>query len=75
MFVASNYIGSKSKSGKSELSLDKSNAATVGMVIGGLGGLYVGYTRNYNLLLSVFIGVLAGNILTKALIKPKKDVE
>jgi hypothetical protein len=76
MFVASDYIGKgKSKKGQSDLQLDKSNAATIGMVIGGLGGLYVGYTRNFNILLSVFIGGVTGNLLTKALLKPKKDVD
>jgi hypothetical protein len=77
MIVASDFLkkGKRGSSKDNDLLFDKSNAATIGMVIGGLGGLYVGYTRNYNLLLSVFIGGLAGNFLTKALIKPKKDDE
>jgi LytS/YehU family sensor histidine kinase len=54
------------------LNLDKSNAATIGMIVGALGGLYVGYTRNYSILLSVFIGGVAGNLLTRVLIKPKR---
>ena len=76
MLVASDILGKGKKSrGANDLQLDKSKAATVGMVIGALGGLYVGYTRNFSLLLSVFIGGVAGNLLTKALIKPKKDVD
>lgn len=77
MFVAADFLKKKNKGDKPEndLLLDKSRAGTVGMVIGALGGLYVGYTRNYNLLLSVFIGGVAGNFLTKALIKPKRNDE
>lgn len=78
MIVASDFLNKGKKGGsksENDLLLDKSHAATVGMVIGALGGLYIGYTRNFNLLLSVFIGGVAGNFLTKALIKPKKDVD
>lgn len=77
MIVASDFLkkGNRVSSKDNDLLFDKSTPATVGMVIGALGGLYVGYTRNYNLLLSVFIGGLAGNFLTKALLKPKKDNE
>ena len=71
MLVASDFL-KKRKGGVDDFQLDKSRASTIGMVIGALGGLYVGYTRNYNLLLSVFIGGVAGNVLTRVLIKPKR---
>jgi hypothetical protein len=72
MLVASDFLKKRKSGGVDDFKLDKSRASTVGMVIGALGGLYVGYTRNYNLLLSVFIGGVAGNVLTRVLIKPKR---
>jgi hypothetical protein len=72
MLVASDFLKKGKSGGVDDFKLDKSRASTVGMVIGALGGLYVGYTRNYNLLLSVFIGGVAGNVLTRVLIKPKR---
>lgn len=75
MLVANDFL-KKVQKGKNkpenEYLLDKSHAATIGMVIGAMGGLYIGYTRRYNLLLCVFIGGVGGNLLTKALIKSKK---
>ena len=72
MLVASDFLKKGKKGSTNELSLDKSRAATIGMIIGALGGLYVGYTRKYSILLSVFIGGVAGNLLTRVLIKPKR---
>ena len=76
MFVAKDFLnkasGNKS-SNESELLKDKSKAALTGLAIGGLAGLYVGYTRKYNILISVFLGGLVGSLITRALLKPKKD--
>lgn len=78
MFVAKDFLD-KSKKNKSqsenELLKDKSKAAMTGLAIGGLAGLYVGYTRKYNILISVFLGGLVGTLITRALIKPKKKDE
>lgn len=58
---------------KTDLLSDKTEAGRVGAVIGAVLGVYVGYTRKYNLLISAFLGGLAGNLLTKVLLKKKKD--
>ena len=55
-----------------EYLFEKNKASMTGMVIGALLGVYVGYTRKYNLLVSTFIGGLAGSIATKILLKPSK---
>ena len=75
MFVAKDFLdkASKNKSqNETELLKDKSKAAMTGLAIGGLAGLYIGYTRKYNILISVFLGGLVGSLLTRALLKPKK---
>jgi hypothetical protein len=78
MFVAKDFLD-KAKKNKSqnenELLKDKSKAAVTGLAIGGLAGLYIGYSRKYNILISVFLGGLLGTLLTRALIKPKKKDE
>jgi hypothetical protein len=75
MIVAKDFLD-KAKKNKSqnenELLKDKSKAAMTGLAIGGLAGLYFGYTRKYNILISVFLGGLVGSLLTRALLKPKK---
>jgi hypothetical protein len=75
MLVAKDFLD-KAKKNKSqnenELLKDKSKAAMTGLAIGGLAGLYIGYTRKYNILISVFLGGLVGSLLTRALLKPKK---
>ena len=75
MFVAKDFLdkANKNKSqNETELLKDKSKAAMTGLAIGGLAGLYIGYTRKYNILISVFLGGLVGSLLTRALLKPKK---
>lgn len=76
MFIAKDFLnkasGNKS-SNESELLKDKSKASLTGLAIGGLAGLYVGYTRKYNILISVFLGGLVGSLITRALLKPKKE--
>jgi hypothetical protein len=78
MFTAKDFLD-KAKKNKSqnenELLKDKSKAAMTGLAIGGIAGLYVGYTRKYNILISVFLGGLIGSLLTRALLKPKKKDE
>ena len=75
MLVAKDFLD-KAKKNKSqnenELLKDKSKASMTGLAIGGLAGLYIGYTRKYNILISVFLGGLVGSLLTRALLKPKK---
>jgi uncharacterized membrane protein (Fun14 family) len=76
MFTAKDFLNKASKNksqNESELIKDKSKAAVTGLAIGGLVGLYVGYTRKYNILISVFLGGLVGSLVTRALLKPKKD--
>jgi gas vesicle protein len=67
---------SKVKSSKNkpedEYLFEKNKASMTGMVIGALLGVYVGYKRSYNLLVSTFIGGLAGSVATKILLKPSK---
>lgn len=78
MFTAKDFLD-KAKKNKSqnenELLKDKSRAAMTGLAIGGIAGLYVGYTRKYNILISVFLGGLIGSLVTRALLKPKKKDE
>mgnify|MGYP003568388118 CR=1 FL=1 len=78
MFTAKDFLD-KAKKNKSqnenELLKDKSKAAMTGLAIGGIAGLYVGYTRKYNILISVFLGGLIGSLVTRALLKPKKKDE
>ena len=62
---------SKNKS-EDEYLFERNKASMAGMVVGALLGVYVGYTRKYNLLVSTFIGGLAGSIATKSLLKPSK---
>lgn len=75
--IAKDYLkrlnGGGSGPSKSDFLTDKSEAGMVGAVIGGLLGVYVGYTRNYNLLISAFLGGLAGNLATKAFLRKKKS--
>lgn len=61
---------SKTKS-EDEYLVEKNKASVTGMVIGALLGLYVGYTKKYNLILSTFIGGISGSLATKILLKPK----
>ena len=67
---------SKVKSSKNkpedEYLFEKNQASMTGMVVGALIGVYVGYTRKYNLLVSTFIGGLVGSVATKILLKPSK---
>jgi len=75
MIVAKDFLdkAKKNKSqNESELLKDKSKAAITGLAIGGIAGLYIGYTRKYNILISVFLGGLVGSLLTRARLKPKK---
>lgn len=58
---------------KTDLLSDKTEAGRIGAVIGAVLGVYVGYTRSYNLLISAFLGGLAGNLMTKVLLRPKKE--
>ena len=78
MFTAKDFLD-KAKKNKSqsenELLKDKSKAAMTGLAIGGIAGLYVGYTRKYNILISVFLGGLIGSLVTRALLNPKKKDE
>jgi uncharacterized membrane protein len=61
---------SKNKT-EDEWLVDKNKASMTGMVVGALLGVYIGYTRKYNLLLSTFIGGVVGSVATKILLKPK----
>lgn len=61
---------SKTKS-EDEYLVEKNKASVTGMVIGALLGLYVGYTKKYNLILATFIGGISGSLATKILLKPK----
>ena len=61
---------SKTKS-EDEYLVEKNKASVTGMVIGALLGLYLGYTKKYNLILSTFIGGISGSLATKILLKPK----
>lgn len=63
---------SKTKS-EDEYLVEKNKASVTGMVIGALLGLYVGYTKKYNLILSTFIGGISGSLATKILLKPKSN--
>lgn len=78
MFTAKDFLDKAKKNtsqNENELFKDKSKAAMTGLAIGGLAGLYVAYTRKYNILISVFLGGLIGSLLTKALLNPKNKNE
>ncbi len=62
---------SKNKS-EDEYLVEKNKASMTGMVVGALLGLYFGYAKKYNLIISTFIGGITGSLATRILLKPKK---
>jgi len=65
----------KSENGRDvdEYIREKTKGNVTGTAIGAAVGFFIGYRKGYSLIVSTFIGALAGNILTKAFITKKKD--
>jgi len=62
----------KSKS-NSQIIDEQTRGTYTGSAIGLLVGLYIGYSRNWSLLMSAGIGALVGGFVTKAFISKKDD--
>ena len=62
------------KSKSDSMSLKKTKGTISGALIGMGGGLLIGYTRQYNLITSAFLGALLGGIVSQILL-PKIDEE
>ena len=74
-FFAKDFL-EKMKSDKSkdvdEYMREKTKGNVTGTLIGAGIGLLIGYKRKYNIIVSVFIGALAGNLITRAFLSEKK---
>lgn len=55
-----------------KLILEKTKGTFTGGAIGLIVGLYIGHSRNYNLLTSAFIGASLGGLITNFLINKNK---
>lgn len=62
---------SKNKT-EDEYLIEKNKASMSGMVVGALLGLYIGYAKGYNVIISTFIGGISGSVLTKVLLRMPK---
>jgi hypothetical protein len=62
------------KSKSDSMALKKTKGTISGALIGMGGGLLIGYTRQYNLITSAFLGALLGGIVSQILL-PKIDEE
>ena len=60
------------KSKSDSMALRKTKGTIVGAFIGMGGGLMIGFSRNYNLVSSAFLGALVGGIVSQLLL-PKLD--
>lgn len=62
------------KSNSDSMALKKTKGTITGAFIGMAGGLLVGFSRNYNLVSSAFIGAVLGGVVSHLLL-PKADEE
>lgn len=62
------------KSKSDSMALKKTKGTITGAFIGMAGGLLVGFSRNYNLVSSAFIGAVLGGVVSHLLL-PKADEE
>jgi len=60
------------KSNSDSMALKKTKGTITGAFIGMAGGLLVGFSRNYNLVSSAFVGALLGGLISNLLL-PKTD--
>jgi hypothetical protein len=60
------------KSKSDSMALKKTKGTITGAFIGMAGGLLIGFTRNYNLISSAFVGALLGGVVSQLLL-PKTD--
>lgn len=60
------------KSKSDSMALKKTKGTVTGAFIGMAGGLLIGFTRNYNLISSAFVGALLGGVVSQLLL-PKTD--
>ena len=60
------------KSNSDSMALKKTKGTITGAFIGMAGGLLVGFSRNYNLVSSAFVGALVGGLISNLLL-PKTD--
>jgi hypothetical protein len=60
------------KSNSDSMALKKTKGTITGAFIGMAGGLLVGFSRNYNLVSSAFVGAIVGGLISNLLL-PKTD--
>jgi proteasome assembly chaperone (PAC2) family protein len=60
------------KSNSDSMALKKTKGTITGAMIGLAGGLLVGFSRNYNLVSSAFVGAIVGGLVSNLLL-PKTD--
>ncbi len=60
------------KSNSDSMALKKTKGTITGAFIGLAGGLLIGFSRNYNLVSSAFLGALVGGVISQLLL-PKLD--
>lgn len=60
------------KSNSDSMALKKTKGTITGAMIGMAGGLLVGFSRNYNLVSSAFVGAVVGGLVSNLLL-PKTD--
>jgi outer membrane lipoprotein SlyB len=65
----------RSNKGKdaNEIILEQTKGTLTGSGIGLLIGLYIGFSRNYNMFFSGVVGALAGGLISKAFISKNKE--
>ena len=65
-------VSNKNKDGNKVI-LEQTKGAYIGSAIGLFLGLYIGYSRKYSLLMSAFVGTIAGGLITRAFLTNKDD--
>ena len=61
------------KSKSDSMALKKTKGTITGAFIGVAGGLLIGFTRNYNLISSAFVGALLGGVVSHLLLPKNED--
>lgn len=61
------------KSNSDSMALKKTKGTITGAFIGMAGGLLVGFSRNYNLVSSAFVGALIGGLVSNLLLPKTED--
>lgn len=64
-------IRSNNPKNSKEMMLEQTKGALTGSAIGLFLGLYIGHSRNYNLIVSGLVGAVVAGLVTKILIEKK----